>query len=66
MKVPTSEDLGTAVVPAQPALYTIGIDCSPAGRLHDKPDLSPEQDAFIRDRFSTKLEDPRTGRRIRS
>lgn len=27
--------------------------------------LSPEQDAFLRDRFSTRLEDPDTGRRIR-
>lgn len=27
--------------------------------------LSPEQDAFLRDRFSTTLEDPDTGRRIK-
>lgn len=27
--------------------------------------LTMQQEAFIRDRFSTKLEDPRTGRRIR-
>jgi len=27
--------------------------------------LSPEQDVFLRDRFSTKLEDPDTGRRIK-
>ena len=27
--------------------------------------LSPEQDAFLRDRFSITLEDPDTGRRIK-
>lgn len=29
-----------------------------------KPDLSPQLDAFIVDRFSTTLEDPSTGRRL--
>ncbi len=30
------------------------------------PSLSSEQEAFLLDRFSIKLEDPRTGRWIRS
>lgn len=30
-----------------------------------EPSLSLEQEAFLRDRFSTKLEDPQTGRWIR-
>ncbi|MGB4070060.1 MAG: hypothetical protein WBK08_18690 [Nitrospira sp.] len=30
------------------------------------PGLSPEQEAFLREHYSTKLEDPRTGRWIRS
>lgn len=31
----------------------------------NKRSLSSEQEAFILDRFSTTLEDPRTGKRIR-
>lgn len=38
-------------------------------RLISRPNhpwfLSPEQEAFLRDRFSTRLEDPNTGRRIK-
>ncbi|MDH4087924.1 MAG: hypothetical protein OEV27_09180 [Nitrospira sp.] len=30
------------------------------------PCLSSEHEAFLREHYSTKLEDPRTGRRIRS
>lgn len=30
------------------------------------PSLSSKREAFLRDRFSTKLEDPHTGRWIRS
>ena len=40
--------------------------CSPGGLDAHTPALSSEQDAFLRDRYSTKLEDPRTGRWIRS
>ena len=40
--------------------------CSPGGLDARTPYLSSEQDTFLRDHYSTKLEDPRTGRWIRS
>lgn len=37
----------------------------PMSRRNHPWGLSPEQDAFLRDRFNTTLEDPGTGRRIK-
>ncbi|MDH4152539.1 MAG: hypothetical protein OEV01_02005 [Nitrospira sp.] len=34
--------------------------------LRTEPTLTAQQEAFLQDRFTTKLEDPRTGRWIRS
>lgn len=39
---------------------------APVQPQHTQPTLSEQQDAFLRDRFTTKLEDPRTGRWIRA
>jgi hypothetical protein len=46
-----------------PSMDTI---CSPRDMGTRTPSLSSEQEAFLRDRYSLKLEDPRTGRWIRS
>lgn len=37
----------------------------PISRRNHPRGLSPEQDAFLHDRFSTTLKDPGTGRRIK-
>ena len=45
-------------------------DCeTPPSSIHmqrTQPALTEQQEAFLRDRFTTKLEDPQTGRWIRS
>jgi len=46
-----------------PVMDTIG---SPRGLDTPTPSLSSEREAFLRDRYSTRLEDPQTGRWIRS
>jgi hypothetical protein len=54
----TSEDINS-----QPVIDTV---CFPKRLGTHTSCLSSEQDTFLRDRYSTKLEDPRTGRWIRS
>lgn len=38
----------------------------PTQSQHTQPTLTEPQEAFLRDRFTTKLEDPATGQWIRS
>jgi hypothetical protein len=54
----TSEDIASP--------HDMDMICSPIDWGTDTLGLSSEQEAFLRDRYSTKLEDPRTGRWIRS
>lgn len=54
----TSEDISS-----QPVIDTV---CFPKGLDTHTFCLSSEQETFLRERYSTKLEDPRTGRWIRS
>ncbi len=54
----TSKDISSQPV--------VDMVCSPGDLDTRTPGLSSEQEAFLRDRYDTKLEDPRTGRWIRS
>jgi hypothetical protein len=49
--------------PLPPVTDTI---CSPRGLGTRTPSLSSKEEAFLRDRYSTNLEDPQTGRWILS
>lgn len=49
--------------PLPPVTDTI---CSPRGLGTRTPSLTSEQEALLRDRYRTKLEDPQTGHWIRS
>lgn len=63
MKVLTAEDLGIAAwegVEVPVSKLELSSLCHHIG----SPILTEQQDAFLRDRFSTKLEDPETGQWI--
>ena len=52
-------------------LGTASVECDFAGDWNPSntpavPPLSPQLEAFLLDRFSTTLEDPYTGRRLKS
>ncbi len=65
MKVLTAEDLGIATWEGvEVPLFTWESSSLPPQT--DSPILTERQDAFLRDRFGTKLEHPQTGRWIRS
>lgn len=51
-------------------LGTVHVECDVAGEWNPSnapaaPPLSPQLEAFLLDRFSTILEDPYTGRRVK-
>ncbi|MBH0204094.1 MAG: hypothetical protein HP496_17805 [Nitrospira sp.] len=65
MKVLTVEELGIATGEGVdvPLFKSEPLSLSPHT---DSSILTEQQETFLRDRFSTKLEDPETGRWIRS
>jgi len=68
MKAVTTEDIGIGIgtgTLAQEAVLEDRAQSSSPRPRSPQPFLTAQQDAFIRDRFSTTLEDPETGRRIR-
>ena len=65
MTVLTADKLGIETLEAGEATASESLQSFPRPRTVQSM-LTIQQEMFLRDRFSTKLEDPRTGRWIRS
>lgn len=65
MKVLTTEDLGIETVEGV-EMTTLKLEPSSSHPQTDSLALTEQHDTFLRDHFSIKLENPKTGRWIRS